>query len=79
VRIKYKKGTSPDLIVAHLRQYFEETIIGSVNVYIQEYDENMKARKDDAEYLVFEPGDVSKERYADYAADQRRKRMKVVV
>ena len=78
MRVKYKKGLPPELILAHLANYMEENLIGTVNVYIQEYDENMKAIKDDSEYLILEPGEKALSKYKDYVARQRRKRIKAV-
>lgn len=78
MRIKFKKGATPDLIVAYLKLYFEDKVIGSVNVYVQEYDDDMKAIHDGAEYIVIEPAGTTKEKYDEYVAEQRRKRMKAV-
>jgi len=68
----------PDAIVEYLYDYMKDKVIGSVNVYIQEYDENMKSIKFDGQYISISAGDLNKERYAEYAAKQRRERMKVV-
>lgn len=80
MRIKFKKGATPESIgwlFAHIMKE-RGTIIGAVNIYVQEYGDDMKIIKGDGEYLEYTPGDVTLEKYSEYAAEQRRRKMKVV-
>lgn len=79
MRIKYNKGFTPEIIMAHFMEITKGMLIGSVNIYIQEYDENMNVIRSDDTYLEVDPGNCSREVYAAYQADQRRRRMKAVV
>lgn len=82
MRIKYKKGITPERIAEHFVNYVRENnlVIGAVNIYIQTYDEEMKpeafTRGDN--YLICEPLDAAKEEYAADVVEVRRRRMKVV-
>jgi len=80
VRIKFKKGFTPEAIADLFLQIVEDrgNVIGAVNIYFQEYDENMNVIRHDDEYLEAQPGRDSKELYTDYAADVRRKRLRAV-
>lgn len=78
MRIKFKKGVPPDAIIGALQEYLQDKIIGSVTVYVQEYDDDMKPIKFDDKYIQFDATDLGKEQYGNYVADQRRKRMKAV-
>ena len=81
MRIKFKKGCHPDHIIDYLRDMlkFPDAYIGSVNVYVQMYDKEMKPVKfNNDEYLIVEPGELSKQKYTEYVADFRRSAMKVV-
>lgn len=80
MRIKFKKGATIEAIVLTLQQIIQErgTVIGAVNVYIQEYGDDMKAIKDDGEYLEYTPGRETLNRYAEYSAEVRRSKMKAV-
>ena len=56
MRIKFKKGCHPDHIIDYLRDMlkFPDAYIGSVNVYVQMYDKEMKPVKfNNDEYLIF--------------------------
>ncbi len=82
MRIKFNKGLTPEAIAALLLQVIEERdmVIGSVNVYIQEYGEDMKAipsRRDD-EYIEINPTEKGKQRYDDYVVDMRRSKLKAI-
>lgn len=82
MRIKFKKGLAPEAIAAMLLQIIEERnlVIGSVNVYIQEYGDDMKpipCRQDDS-YLEINPTDRGKRGYDDYVADMRRSKLKAI-
>lgn len=80
MRIKFKKGIPPEAMSRMLLDIINERdlVIGSVNVYVQEYGEDMKPVKFDSEYLVVEAAGVTSDRYSEYVAAQRRKRMKAV-
>ena len=52
-------------------------MIGSVNMYVQFYDENMKTEKDTV-VITCSATDKEKEFYSGYEADSRRKLLKVV-
>lgn len=78
MRIKFKKGITPEGILQILEAAFDAAIIGAVNVYIQRYDEHLKPIKPDNECLVVDLADPSDTRYNEYVAWQLRKRMKVV-
>ncbi len=81
MRIKFEKGMPPeriaDMFVKFVRQ--NDLVIGSVNMYIQLYDDEMKAEKfDKSDYYTCIPSEKTKSEYAEYVAQIRRKRMKVV-
>ncbi len=81
MRIKFKKGMTPEMVAAVFLDVLRErgTVIGAVNIYIQEYGEDTKPIKDDGdEYLEYRPGKAGLRQYADYAADVRRGKMKAV-
>lgn len=80
MRIKFKKGATPESIgwlFAHIMKE-RGTVIGTVNIYVQEYGDDMKVIKDDGEYLEYVPGDITLEKYAEYSAGVRRSKMKAV-
>lgn len=82
MRIKYEKGIPPEIIAGHLVDFVRENnlVIGSVNIYIQTYDDEMKSVKTSSEdeYLVVKPSEKTKTMYSDDVAHTRRKRMKAV-
>lgn len=82
MRIKFEKGITPETIARELYKIMTEGfhLVGSVNVYIQSYDEDMKAEKFDryAQYVTYKPHTNEKKNYKAYEAEQRRKKMKVV-
>ncbi len=82
MRIKFKKGLSPEAIANMFLRIVEERdlVIGSVNIYIQEYGEDMKPipYNQNDEYLEVTPSVSSKQKYEDYAADLRRSKLKVI-
>ena len=82
MRIKFKKGLTPEAIAATLLQIIEERdmVIGSVNVYIQEYGEDMKpipTQKDD-NYLEVNPTVAGKRIYDNYVVESRRSKLKAI-
>ena len=81
MRIKFEKGMTPEVIAAAFIDYVRQNnlVIGSVNMYIQTYDENMKAEKNsNEEYTVCSPSDCAKNQYTEDVADIRRSRLRVV-
>ena len=81
MRIKFEKGLTPERIADEFVRFIRENnvVIGSVNVYIQTYDEEMKPEKNKEEkYLVISPKDIAKQEYAEDVSKTRRKRLKVV-
>jgi hypothetical protein len=77
MRIKFKKGITPEGILQILEAAFDAAIIGAVNVYIQRYDEHLKQVKSDGDCFVVD-ADPNDTRYDEYIARQLRKRMKVI-
>jgi hypothetical protein len=80
VRLKFKKGFTPEAIASIFLQVIEErgNVIGAVNIYFQEYDANMKPIKQEEEYLEAHPGEDSVGMYSDYVADLRRSKLKAI-
>lgn len=81
MRIKFEKGMTPEKIATAFVDYVRSNnlVIGSVNMYIQTYDENMKAEKYNRDdYVICEPTTRTKEEYIQDAAEIRRGRMKAV-
>jgi len=81
MRIKFEKGMTPERIAQAFVDFVRQNdlVIGSVNVYIQTYDENMKAEKNDNEqYAICSPVEKLKKEYTEDVAYIRRGRLKVV-
>lgn len=81
MRIKFEKGMTPERIAETFVDYIRsnDLAIGSVNMYIQTYGEDMKAEKHSKEgYLVCSPGEYSKLEYVEDMAEIRRGRMRVI-
>ena len=82
MRIKFEKGFTPERMCNLLLSIINEDklLIGSVNVFIQLYDENGKAVDDfrSNDIITAVPGEDAKGEYADYSANMRRRIMKVV-
>jgi len=80
LRIKFKKGMTPESIALAFLDIMRrrKTIIGAVNIYVQEYGEDMKVFEFDDECIVVEPTREGMRQYADYSAAHRRSRIKVV-
>lgn len=82
MRIKYNKGITPEAMAEHFLRYIRENdlIVGTVNMYIQVYDEQMKPVefRNDKEYLVLSPTEKGKRVYDDDVVNTRRNRLKVV-
>lgn len=81
MRIKFEKGITPESMAQAFIDFVRQNnlVIGSVNMYIQTYDENMKAEKyDKSEYTICEPTDKGKREYIEDVALTRRSRLKAV-
>lgn len=81
MRIKFEKGMTPERMAEAFVNFVrhEKLVIGAVNMYIQTYDENMKAEKNDNEYYtICKPANLLKDEYVEDVADIRRSRLKVV-
>jgi len=82
VRIKFKKGMTPEGVARMFLDIVEDRgfLIGSVNIYFQEYDENMKAVKfeDEHEFIEVAPNEYGKKQYTEYQADLRRSKLKAI-
>ncbi len=81
MRIKFEKGFTPELIGELFAEFVrkEDLIIGSVNIYVQTYDENMKPVKfnQDVEYYLASPSEEDYKEYSEDVAKTRRKNMKL--
>lgn len=82
MRIKFEKGMTPERIAEAFVNFVrkEELVIGSVNIYIQTYDEDMKAEKNNSRgyFTTCEPTERSKKEYIEDVALTRRSRLKAV-
>jgi hypothetical protein len=80
MKIKFEKGMTPEHLAAALLSFIkaQNLVIGSVSVYIQTYDDDMKGRND-GDSFVCKPSDSVKKEYDNYVVQSRRKRMKAVV
>jgi len=84
MRIKFEKGFTPERMAQSLVNYIRQNnlVIGSVNIYIQTYDDEMKPEKfkrGEEEYLVCTPTEIAKKEYDKDVATIRRSKMKAVV
>lgn len=79
MRIKFEKGITPERMAeAFVNYIYENNLhIGAVNMYIQTFNDQMKA-ENSREYLVFSPESQAKEEYIKYAANLRRSKFKAV-
>ena len=79
MRIKFNKGMTPEDIAKMFVRVVNErnNIIGTVNIYFQEFDDNLKQVKDE-EYIEVRPTEYGLTRYNEYAAELRRDNLKVV-
>jgi len=82
MRIKYGKGIAPETIAKHFVDFVYENglVIGTVNIYIQTYDDEMKPMRfdDEGEYLVVEPREIAGEQYINYMSQMRRQKIRLV-
>jgi hypothetical protein len=84
MRIKFEKGMTPEAIAIAFVQYIKQNniVIGSVNIYMQTYDEEMKSekyKKHDNDYIICSPTETTRKEYENQVVEARRKRMKAVV
>lgn len=80
MRIKFKKGMTPEDIANMFVKLVNDRnlLIGSVNIYIQEFDQDMQPIKYDEQYIEIKPTEYGMNRYKEYEADLRRSNLKVV-
>lgn len=79
MRIKFRKGMTPEDIASMFVRLIDDrsALIGTVNIYVQEFDEDLKTVKDE-EYIEVKPTEYGMTRYNEYAADLRRSSLRVV-
>lgn len=80
MKVKFEKGMTPEHLAAALLSFIktQNLVIGSVSVYIQTYDDDMKGRND-GDSFICKPSESVKKEYDNYIVQSRRKRMKAVV
>ena len=82
MRIKFEKGMTPERMAKAFVDFIRsnEHVIGTVNMYIQTYDEEMKVEdyKRDGRYFVCSPSDEAIAEYNEDVVSMRRKRIKAV-
>lgn len=81
MRIQFKKGISPEAIADTFLDIVKKrgNVIGAVNIYIQEYDQDMQPIAfDNSQYIQVKPTPDGTDDYAEYCARMRRKSLKVI-
>lgn len=83
MRIKFEKGMTPEAVALAFVQYIKQNniVIGAVNIYMQTYDEDMRAekyKKRENEYIVCSPTETTRKAYENQVVEARRSRMKAV-
>lgn len=82
MRIKFEKGFTPEAIAEIFCRYIYDNniVIGSVNMYVQAYGDDMQAERfnEDDGYVVVKPVEKSKKEYSDYVASVYRGKFKKV-
>lgn len=83
MRLKLEKGMTPERMAKAFIDFVRsnDLVIGTVNMYIQTYDEEMKPEKfkrEDEGYFICSPSDESIAEYNEDVVRIRRKRMKAV-
>jgi len=82
MRIKFEKGMMPERVAQAFVDYIrrENIIIGTVNMYIQTYGDDMKAAsfEDDENMIVCKPSEYAKQEYRDDVVQIRRGKIKAV-
>lgn len=83
MRIKFEKGMTPEAIAQMFVGFIRDNdlVIGSVNIYVQTFDEEMKPEKYgfSDKYVVCRPTERTKKAYEEDVVRIRRKRMKAVI
>jgi len=79
MRIKFNKGMTPDDIANMFARIMNDrnSLIGTVNIYVQEYGEDLKTVKGE-EYLEGKPTEYGQSRYDEYSSEVRRSKLKAV-
>lgn len=79
MRIKFTKGMTPESIADYFLQIVSErgNLIGAVNIYVQEYDEDLK-QIEDTGYYEIRPTEHGLNNYKEYEAYTRRSKLKIV-
>lgn len=79
MRIKFKKGMTPEDVADMFVRIMDDRkyLIGTVNIYVQEFDEELKTVRDE-EYIEIRPTEYGQSRYDEYAADMRRSKIKAI-
>jgi len=80
MRLKFKKGITPEVIADKFLEYIYENnlVIGAVNIYIQTYNDQMETVKFDDDYLVYSPSEKAKKAYDERVAQIRRSKIKAI-
>lgn len=83
MRLQFKKGLTPermaDVFIKYVRD--NDLVVGTVNIYIQTYDEKMKPERFNRgdSFMVFEPLEKAKEEYEEDVVKIRRSRITRVI
>lgn len=79
MRIRINKGMTPedmaDMFVKLMRN--RDAIIGTVNIYVQEFDDNMRPVQD-GDFVEVKPTKYGMSRYEEYSTELRRSKLRVV-
>ena len=79
MRIKFEKGITPEIMANEFLNLIREhgKLVGSVNMYVCFYGEDMKLDKDNIT-ITCSATDAESNYYAQYEADKRRKGLRAV-
>lgn len=79
MRIKFEKGITPEMMATEFLKLVNEhgKLVGSVNMYVQFFNENMKTDRDGI-MITCSPTDKESDYYSKYAAGKRRESLKAV-
>lgn len=71
---------TPEDITANFLKLINQRgmLIGAVNIYVQEFDQDMQPIKHDEQYIEITPTEYGLGRYKEYEANLRRGNLKVV-
>jgi hypothetical protein len=81
MRIQFKKGISPGAIAERFLDIVKKrgNVIGTVNIYVQEYNQDMQLIEfDNSRYIQVSPTVDGLDDYAEYCAGTRRNNLRVV-